>query len=160
MIEYRDSYGGVYSSLSAAPWEGTRRGSKTGNSGAGRRPKKAQKEGRTIVFIDESGLSQRPHRRRTWAPRGQTPVLQFHFQLEDLVGRRHLVELYPQIFERTIKSEQIIEFLKHLLRYIPGDILLMYGPQRTAVVPAAVACSEDFRTSNTIRPPWSRSPGT
>ena len=23
---------------------------------------------RTIVFIDESGLSQRPHRRRTWAP--------------------------------------------------------------------------------------------
>ena len=70
------------------------------------------------------------------------------------------MELYPQIFERTIKSEQIIEFLKHLLRYIPGDILLMYGPQRTAVVPAAVACSEDFRTSNTIRPPWSRSPGT
>ena len=38
--------------------------------------KKAKNEGRTIVFIDESGLSERPHRCRTWAPRGQTPVLQ------------------------------------------------------------------------------------
>jgi hypothetical protein len=41
--------------------------------------KKAENEGRTIVFIDESGLSQRPHRCRTWAPRGPTPVLQYHF---------------------------------------------------------------------------------
>src|SRR5437762_6203534 len=46
--------------------------------------KKAKNEGRTIVFIDESGLSQRPHRRRTWAPRGQTPVLQFHFNWKTL----------------------------------------------------------------------------
>jgi hypothetical protein len=41
--------------------------------------KKAENESRTIVFIDESGLSQRPHRCRTCAPRGQTPVLQYHF---------------------------------------------------------------------------------
>ena len=41
--------------------------------------KKAKNEGRTIVFIHESGLSERPHRCRTWAPRGQTPVLQHHF---------------------------------------------------------------------------------
>ena len=32
-----------------------------------------------IVFIDESGLSERPTRVRTWAPKGQTPVVQFHF---------------------------------------------------------------------------------
>ena len=46
--------------------------------------KKAQNEGRTLVFIDESGLSQKPHRCRTWAPRGQTPVLQFNFNWEKL----------------------------------------------------------------------------
>jgi hypothetical protein len=40
---------------------------------------KAKNEGRTIVFIDESGLSERSHRCRTWAPRGQTAVLQYHF---------------------------------------------------------------------------------
>ena len=33
---------------------------------------------------------------------------------------------YFQIFEETIKSEQVIEFLKHLLRYIQGDILLIW----------------------------------
>jgi len=32
-----------------------------------------------IVFIDESGLSERPTRVRTWAPKGCTPVVQFHF---------------------------------------------------------------------------------
>src|SRR5947209_19484515 len=41
--------------------------------------KKAQQEQRTVVFVDESGLSERPHRVRTWAPRGQTPVLQYSF---------------------------------------------------------------------------------
>jgi hypothetical protein len=62
-----------------------------GRRSAGRRLKKAQKEGRTIVFIDESGLRQRPHRCRTWAPRGQTPLL----QLENVVGDgwSHVAEL-------------------------------------------------------------------
>src|SRR3982750_687837 len=57
--------------------------------------KKAENEDRTIVFIDESGLSQRPHRRRTWAPRGQTPVLQFHFNWKTLsvIAGVTLVEL-------------------------------------------------------------------
>ena len=41
--------------------------------------KKARREGRTIVFIDESGLSERPSISRTWAPKGQTPQLTFNF---------------------------------------------------------------------------------
>ena len=32
-----------------------------------------------MVFLEESGLSQRPHRVRTWARKGQTPVLEFNF---------------------------------------------------------------------------------
>jgi transposase len=73
-------------------------------------------------------LSQRPHRRRTWAPRGQTPVLQFHFDWKTLsvIAGLTVWNFYFQIFEETIKSEQVIEFLKHLLRYIPGDILLIW----------------------------------
>ena len=46
--------------------------------------KKALKEGRILVFIDESGLSQGPHRCRTWAPRGQTPILQYNFNWKTL----------------------------------------------------------------------------
>jgi len=41
--------------------------------------KKAAREGRIIIFIDESGISERPHRVSTWAPKGQTPVLQYSF---------------------------------------------------------------------------------
>ena len=32
--------------------------------------KKATREGRIIIFIDESGISERPHRVSTWAPKG------------------------------------------------------------------------------------------
>jgi hypothetical protein len=39
--------------------------------------KKARAEGRTLVFIDESGLTQKPHCVRTRSPKGQTPLL-FH----------------------------------------------------------------------------------
>jgi hypothetical protein len=38
----------------------------------------ARQRRQTIVFVDESGLSERPHRCRTWSLRGQTPVLQYH----------------------------------------------------------------------------------
>jgi len=41
--------------------------------------KNAAKQGRVIVFVDESGLSERPTRVRIWAPRGQTPVVQYSF---------------------------------------------------------------------------------
>src|ERR1700681_997225 len=41
--------------------------------------KSAARQGRVIVFIDESGLSERPCRARTWSPRGQTPILQYSF---------------------------------------------------------------------------------
>ena len=36
-------------------------------------------EDRLIVFIDESGISERPTRVRTWALKGHMPVVQSHF---------------------------------------------------------------------------------
>ncbi len=48
--------------------------------------KKARTAGRMIVFLDESGLSQQPHRCRTRAPRGQTPVLEYNFNWKTLSG--------------------------------------------------------------------------
>jgi len=47
-------------------------------------PASSETEGRTIVFIDESGLSERPYRCRTWAPKGKTPVPQYHFNWKTL----------------------------------------------------------------------------
>jgi len=54
---------------------------------------RAKKEQRTIVFVDESGLTQKPAAKSTWAPEGQTPVLELNFNTEEaLRDRRH----YPQ----------------------------------------------------------------
>src|SRR5439155_24148322 len=46
--------------------------------------KNAARQGRLIVFIDESGVSERPTRARTWAVKGETPVVQFHFNWHQL----------------------------------------------------------------------------
>src|SRR5450432_961351 len=90
--------------------------------------KKAQKERRTIVFIDESGLSQRPHRCRTWAPRGPTPVLQYHFNWKSLSAIAGVTwwNFYFRLFPGAIRSAQIIEFLTHLRRHIPGKLMIVW----------------------------------
>jgi DDE superfamily endonuclease len=90
--------------------------------------KKAKNEGRTIVFIDENGLSQRPHRCRTWAPRGQTPVLQYHFnwKMLSVIAGVTWWNFYFRPFPGAIRSRQIIEFLSHLRRHIPGKLLIVW----------------------------------
>ncbi len=46
--------------------------------------KNARRRRAWLVFHDESGVSQRPAIRRTWAPRGQTPVLTHAFNWKRL----------------------------------------------------------------------------
>src|SRR6266851_7711600 len=68
----------------------------------------------TIVFIDESRLSERPHRVPTWAPRGKTPVLQNHFNLKVLSAAAGITwwnfcfRLYPG----AIHATEVIDFLR------------------------------------------------
>ncbi len=80
------------------------------------------------MFIDESGLSQRPHRCRTWAPRGQTPVLQYHFNWKTIsvAAGMTLWNFYFQIFEQAIRKEQVVQFLSHLVQYLPTRLLIVW----------------------------------
>src|SRR5581483_3534236 len=90
--------------------------------------KKAAREGRTIVFVDESGLSTRPHRVRTWAPRGQTPVLQetFNWEKLSLIAGLTMRQFYFRIYSGSIRGPQAAEFLTLLLRQIPGPLLVIW----------------------------------
>ena len=75
--------------------------------------KKAQREGRLIVFVDESGISERPTRVRTWAPKGQTPIIQFHFNwthVSVIAGLTRTNCLF-RLHEGSIKKEEIVAFL-------------------------------------------------
>jgi transposase len=90
--------------------------------------KKARKEGRTILFIDESGLSTKPTRVRTWAPRGQTPRLQesFNWKSLSIIGGITLQRFYFQMHTGSIKSPQVVEFLKHLQRQFKARLLIIW----------------------------------
>ncbi len=90
--------------------------------------KNAVKQGRMIVFIDESGLSERPHRYRTWAPRGETPVLQYHFRWKTLSLMAGITwwNFYFRLFPGSIKAPQIIEFLQHLMRHLRRPLLVIW----------------------------------
>jgi transposase len=82
--------------------------------------------------VDESGLSERPTRVRTWAPKGQTPVIQFHFnwkQLSVIAGMTRLHCLF-RFHEGSIKKEQIVEFLKALKRHLKQPLLIVWDGLR------------------------------
>jgi len=92
-----------------------------------------------IVCIDESGLSQQPHRVRTWAPRGCTPVLPYHFNWKtfSVIAGITLVNFYFQLVDGSIKSAQVIGFLRHLRRHLPGKLLILWdgaGIHRSTLV--------------------------
>jgi len=82
-----------------------------------------------ILFQDESGVSQRPSVRRTWAPKGETPVLIHAFNWSKMSvcaalgyrwdGRRS--RLFFQTREGSYNSESLIRFLSDLHRDLRGQ---------------------------------------
>lgn len=85
-----------------------------------------------IVFVDESGLSERPTRVRTWAPVGQTPVIQFHFnwkQLSVIAGLSRTNCMF-RFHEGSIRKEQIVEFLKALKAHLDQPLLIIWDGLR------------------------------
>ncbi|WP_113062009.1 MULTISPECIES: IS630 family transposase [Paraburkholderia] len=101
--------------------------------------KKAQREGRLIVFIDETGISERPTRVRTWALKGQTPVIQFHFNWNHVsanAGLSHTNYLF-RLYEGSVRKEQVVEFLKALKAHLKQPLLIIWDgarPHRAAMV--------------------------
>jgi transposase len=88
----------------------------------------AEAEQRTIVFVDESGFSQRPARKRTWAPRGHTPILEFNFNWKRIsaIAGVSFYELWFALHEGTIRAPQVIEFVKQLQARIGQKLLLIW----------------------------------
>ncbi len=73
--------------------------------------------------------------KRTWAPCGETPTIWTSAEHNDrlnLIGGLCLtpggrkLKLYTQSQWDPIAGEQVVEFLKHLLAYVPGPIVLLW----------------------------------
>lgn len=65
---------------------------------------------------------------RSWAPKGQTPVLQYSFNWKQLslIAGVSLWRLYFRFFHGTIKGPQIVEFLKALVATVRGKLLIIW----------------------------------
>ena len=91
--------------------------------------KKAIEEQRTLVFADQSGFYLLPLVLRTYAPAGQTPVVKeclSHDHLSAMSGITPEGKLYMTMQERSYKGPDVVSFLQHLMRYIPGKLLVLW----------------------------------
>ena len=91
--------------------------------------KKAAAEGRTIVFIDESGVYLLPIVVRTYAPCGQTPILKEFLSYDhlSLIGAiTPQGRLFLTVYEHSITSKEVVTFLGQLQRMIPGLLLVIW----------------------------------
>lgn len=81
------------------------------------------------MFVDQLGLYLLPTVVRTYAPVGQTPILREQLSREHLSvmsgitldGKLLMIEQ-----ERAFNGEDVVRFLKHALRQIPGKLLVIW----------------------------------
>jgi transposase len=95
--------------------------------------KKAREMMGWLVFQDESGVSQRPPLRRTWAPRGETPVVIHSYNWKKISicaaiayrwdGKR--TRLYFQMRAGSYATESLITFLKELKKHFRGRYVIL-----------------------------------
>jgi len=115
----------------AAPRRAPRRLSKRGGASAGPPWKKAAEEGRTVVWVDQSGFYLLPMAVRTWAPQGQgqTPLLTVpltHDHLAASSGITPAGRLFMQTQERAYHADDVVRFLRLLLRKVRGKLLVIW----------------------------------
>lgn len=102
-----------------------------------------------IGFLDETGFSQRPPVRATWAPRGQTPLLRETFNWKRLSGiglvlvspRGRRLRWFLSFHNGSVRSDQIVRFLGSLRRHRRHRVILLWDglpAHRSAAVKQAM----------------------
>jgi transposase len=87
------------------------------------------KEGRTILFSDETGIYLLPALVRTWAPKGERPILQQWLSRDHLSAAAAISEggaFYFRSQSGSFDGENVTAFLDYLLSEIPGLIGLVW----------------------------------
>lgn len=89
--------------------------------------KRARRGRRRLVFVDESGFYLLPGIVKTYAPRGQTPIMhewQTHDHLSVMGAVTPEGKIYTMVRQESLNGLHSIEFLLHLGR-VAGDRLLL-----------------------------------
>jgi transposase len=91
--------------------------------------KGAEAQQQTILFLDESGFYPLPCVVRTYAPVGQTPILREWCTRDHLSAISAISpegKLYFHSQDHAINSDDLVAFLAHLLREVPGRMVLIW----------------------------------
>jgi len=125
--------------------------------------KNAGRLGAHIVFVDESGFLLIPPVRKTWSPRGQTPIHR-HFYRHDRISaisgisvspKRRRLGLYCQLYPMNISRDEVCVFLRHLLRHLRGHVIvLLDNAQIHKAGPLAQLCARFGRLHLESFPPY------
>ena len=81
------------------------------------------------MWVDESGFYLLPAVVRTYAPQGRTPILEVPLSSDHLSVISAMTshgQLLLKKQARAYCSDDIVQFLNHLLRYIPGKLLVIW----------------------------------
>jgi transposase len=98
--------------------------------------KKVEADHAHLVLIDETGLLLNPLARRTWARRGQTPVIGGdggHRKKVSVIGAvsvspaaRHLGLYFATLADGFFTAEAVVEFLRDLLKHLRGKVVVVW----------------------------------
>ena len=125
--------------------------------------KNAARLGAHIVFVDESGFLLMPSVVKTWAPRGQTPVFRHRYRRDkvsvisgiSVSPIRQRLGLYYQLWLNNIGHVEVCTFLRHLLRYLRGHVIVLLDNSSTHKgEPLRALCRRHTRLHLEYLPPY------
>jgi len=96
--------------------------------------KKAKKVGATIYFQDESGIRSDFHSGRTWAVKGQTPLIEAtgaRFGLNMVGAISTQGQLRFMVVKGSVNSEKICDFLERLMHNAENPVFLIWDGHPT-----------------------------
>jgi len=107
--------------------------------------KGALKRGAWLLHLDETGFSQQPSVRRTWAPQGRTPIVKMAFNWKRLSGIGALavspdlrrVRTFLSLQPGSVNGPAVVSFLRSVRRHLRAPVLLVWDrlpAHRSAVV--------------------------
>jgi transposase len=90
---------------------------------------RTRRERRTLVFVDESGFYLLPGKVRTYAPKGETPILdewQTHDHLSVMGGLTPAGKVYTLVRPKSLNGLHVVEFLQHLRRHVGSRLRVIW----------------------------------
>ena len=109
--------------------------------------KRAKKLGATIYFEDESGIRSDFHAGTTWAPKGETPVIEVtgaRFSTNMIAAISTRGHLRFMVHQGTVTASIICDFLKRLMHNAQNHVFLIWDGHPTHKSKKVRECIESF----------------